>query len=48
MMEGAPESWRKFHFSGKFYNIVQYGVSTGNEQIDMDEVRNLAENINRR
>ncbi|MBS4816117.1 MAG: serine hydroxymethyltransferase [Clostridium sp.] len=32
----------KFHFSGKFYNIVQYGVSTGNEQIDMDEVRNLA------
>ena len=32
----------KFHFSGKFYNIVQYGVSKENEQIDMDEVRSLA------
>ena len=32
----------KFHFSGKFYNIVQYGVKPENEYIDRDEVRNLA------
>lgn len=32
----------KFHFSGKFYNIVQYGVKPENEYIDMDEVRDLA------
>lgn len=32
----------KFHFSGKFYNIVQYGVSETDECIDMEQVRKLA------
>ena len=26
----------KFHFSGKFYNIVQYGVDKETETIDKD------------
>lgn len=32
----------KFHFSGKFYNIIQYGVSETDECIDMEQVRKLA------
>lgn len=32
----------KFHFSGKFYNIKQYGVSTETEKINMDQVREIA------
>lgn len=32
----------KFHFSGKFYNVIQYGVEMDTEYIDMNEVRNLA------
>lgn len=32
----------KFHFSGKFYNIVQYGVMAEDECIDMKMVRELA------
>lgn len=32
----------KFHFSGKFYNIVQYGVDKETETIDMDGVRKKA------
>lgn len=32
----------KFHFSGKFYNIVQYGVRREDERIDMEQVRELA------
>lgn len=32
----------KFHFSGRFYNIISYGVSKENEQIDMDNVRAMA------
>lgn len=32
----------KFHFSGRFYNIIQYGVRREDEQIDMDQVRDLA------
>jgi len=31
------------NFSGTFYNIVHYGVSEGNEQIDYDEVQRLAD-----
>lgn len=31
-----------FHFSGKFYNIVQYGVNKDDEKINMDEVEKLA------
>lgn len=31
-----------FHFSGKFYNIIQYGVKKGDERIDLDQVRTLA------
>lgn len=31
-----------FHFSGRFYNIIQYGVSRETERIDLDEVRKLA------
>lgn len=33
----------KFHYSGKTYNPVFYGVSRDTEQIDMDEVSRLAE-----
>lgn len=32
----------KFHFSGKFYNIIQYGVRKEDERIDMEQVRELA------
>ena len=32
----------RFHFSGKLYNIISYGVNKDNEQIDMDEVRRMA------
>ncbi len=32
----------KFHFSGKFYNIIQYGVRPEDECIDMKLVRELA------
>lgn len=32
----------KFHFSGKFYNIIQYGVRPEDEYIDMKMVRKLA------
>ena len=32
----------KFHFSGKFYNIIQYGVRPEDEYIDMKMVRELA------
>lgn len=32
----------QFHFSGKFYNIVQYGVRRTDCYIDMDEVREMA------
>lgn len=32
----------KFHFSGKFYNIIQYGVRSEDEYIDMKMVRELA------
>ncbi len=32
----------KFHFSGKFYNIIQYGVTQGTECINMEDVRALA------
>ena len=32
----------KFHFSGRFYNIIQYGVSEKDECIDMEQVRELA------
>lgn len=32
----------KFHFSGKFYNIIQYGVKREDELIDMQQVRQLA------
>lgn len=32
----------KFHFSGKFYNIITYGVKKEDEYIDMEEVRTLA------
>ncbi|WMJ90217.1 serine hydroxymethyltransferase [Anaerocolumna sp. MB42-C2] len=32
----------KFNFSGKFYNVVQYGVSEETEQIDISEVRKIA------
>lgn len=32
----------KFHFSGKFYNVIQYGVSKEDEYIDMKQVRQLA------
>lgn len=32
----------KFHFSGKFYNIISYGVKKDTEYIDMDQVRELA------
>lgn len=31
-----------FNISGKFYNIVQYGVSAEDERIDMEQVRELA------
>lgn len=31
-----------FHFSGKFYNIIQYGVKKDDERIDMEQVRELA------
>ncbi|HEX4995132.1 MAG TPA: serine hydroxymethyltransferase [Methylomirabilota bacterium] len=30
------------NFSGRFYNIVPYGVTKGTERIDMDQVRDLA------
>ncbi|MEK9165334.1 MAG: serine hydroxymethyltransferase [Patescibacteria group bacterium] len=30
------------NFSGKFYNVVHYGVGRQNERIDMDQVRELA------
>ena len=33
----------KFHYSGKTYNTVFYGVSRYSEQIDMDEVSRIAE-----
>ena len=32
----------KMNFSGKFYDIISYGVSKKNEQIDYDEVEKLA------
>ncbi len=32
----------KFHFSGKFYNVIQYGVRKEDECIDMEQVRELA------
>lgn len=32
----------KFHFSGKYYNIIQYGVKKEDELIDMEQVRKLA------
>lgn len=32
----------KMNFSGKFYNIISYGVSEKNEQIDYDQVEKLA------
>jgi len=32
----------KANFSGKFYNIVHYGVSRQTETIDMDEIRRMA------
>lgn len=31
-----------FHFSGRFYNIIPYGVNEKDEWIDMDSVRDLA------
>lgn len=31
-----------FNFSGKFYNIINYGVNKESETIDYNEVRNLA------
>lgn len=31
-----------FNISGKFYNIIQYGVSARDEQIDMEQVREMA------
>ena len=30
------------NFSGKFYNVIPYGVSHANEQLDFDEIRSLA------
>jgi len=30
------------NFSGKFYNVVHYGVNKDTQQIDMDEVRKIA------
>lgn len=32
----------KFHFSGKFYNVINYGVCQYSEIIDMNQVRTLA------
>ena len=32
----------KFHFSGKFYNVIQYGVNEDTECIDLNEVRDIA------
>lgn len=32
----------KFHYSGKCYNIVQYGLNKETETIDMDQVEKLA------
>lgn len=32
----------KFHFSGKFYNIVQYGVDKETGRINMENVREIA------
>lgn len=31
-----------FHFSGKNFNVVQYGVNRETERIDMEEIRRLA------
>lgn len=38
LSHGAP-----FHFSGKTFNVVQYGLNHESERIDLDEVRKLAE-----
>ena len=32
----------KFHYSGKMYNVVQYGLNPETETIDMDQVERLA------
>ena len=32
----------RFHYSGKMYNIVQYGLNKETETIDMEQVANLA------
>lgn len=32
----------KFHYSGKMYNVVQYGLNPETETIDMDQVEKLA------
>ncbi|HDN84465.1 MAG TPA: serine hydroxymethyltransferase [Candidatus Aerophobetes bacterium] len=32
------------NFSGKFYNVVSYGVSKDTEKLDYDEIENLAKN----
>ncbi len=32
----------KFHFSGKFYNVIQYGVKKTDECIDMEQVHKMA------
>ena len=35
----------KVNISGKWFNVVQYGVSQKDERIDMDEVRRLAREV---
>ncbi|MEI3176779.1 MAG: hypothetical protein V8S96_10325 [Lachnospiraceae bacterium] len=32
----------KFHYSGKMYNVIQYGLNPETETIDMDQVEKLA------
>lgn len=32
----------RFHFSGKFYNVIEYGVNANSECIDLNEVREIA------
>lgn len=37
LSHGAP-----FHYSGKMYNVVQYGLNKDTEEIDMEQVERLA------